>query len=98
VNRRFIVADRPQAGETGVLRSRARDLHGRWTRRAGAAGGPRSPLHDGKIAQIGRLSDSAKGLVDASAVAVVAPGSIDPHTRCDRADLPGSEDFVLVLA
>src|ERR1700730_193761 len=30
VNRRFIVADRPEAGETDVLRYREQDPHGRW--------------------------------------------------------------------
>jgi N-acyl-D-amino-acid deacylase len=56
--------------------ARAVDETGRRRRRAEVA------LHDGKIAEIGRLSDSAKRLIDASAV-VVAPGCIDPHTRCD---------------
>jgi N-acyl-D-amino-acid deacylase len=37
---------------------------------------------DGKIAEIGQISDSAKRTVDASDL-VVAPGFVDPHTHYD---------------
>src|SRR2546421_10300163 len=37
---------------------------------------------DGKIAEIGKVSDSAKKVIDASDL-IVAPGFIDPHTHYD---------------
>jgi N-acyl-D-amino-acid deacylase len=39
-------------------------------------------IENGKIAEIGRLSDGAKRVIDASDL-VVAPGFIDPHTHYD---------------
>ncbi|HUJ97500.1 MAG TPA: amidohydrolase family protein [Stellaceae bacterium] len=52
------------------------DGTGRPGRRADLA------IHDGKIAEIGPVSDGAKRVIDASDL-VVAPGFIDPHTHYD---------------
>ena len=52
---------------------------------------------NGKIAEIGKVSDGAKKVVDASDL-IVAPGFVDPHTHYGRPDLLGSAHYVLFLA
>jgi N-acyl-D-amino-acid deacylase len=52
------------------------DGTGRPGRRADVA------VQDGKIAEIGRISDGAKRVIDASDLAVT-PGFVDPHTHYD---------------
>src|SRR5215813_10291355 len=37
---------------------------------------------DGKIAEIGKINDSAKRIVDASDL-ILSPGFVDPHTHYD---------------
>ena len=37
---------------------------------------------NGKIAEIGKITDSAKQMLDASDL-IVAPGFVDPHTHYD---------------
>src|SRR5579863_4781910 len=39
-------------------------------------------IADGKVAEIGQVTDSAKKVIDASDL-IVAPGFIDPHTHYD---------------
>jgi len=51
-------------------------------------------VKDGRIAEIGRISGSAKTEVDAKGL-VVAPGFIDVHTHADEiAEMPLAENFV----